>query len=90
MPQDPLNRAWMALMLLSGASTLVAILVTREIASTLAGVTILLLAWMKARVILSRYLGLWQAPSWRAGFDSVIALFCLLLVGLYLIPALSS
>ena len=85
-----LTRAWMALMLLSGASTLIAALVSRDAVPAIVGSLILLFAWMKARVILSRYLGLWQAPSWRAGFDWVLGLFCLLLLGLYLIPAFAA
>ena len=85
-----LTRAWMALMLLSGASTLIAALVSRDAAPTIIGTLILLFAWMKARIILSRYLGLWQAPAWRAGFDWVLGLFCLLMLALYLIPMLAA
>ena len=47
---------------------------------------ILTLAWLKARVILGRYLGLAAAPFWRRGFNLSLALFCLLLLGLYLVP----
>ncbi|MBC7153389.1 MAG: nitric oxide reductase F protein [Rhodobacteraceae bacterium] len=53
-----------------------------------AGALILALAWLKARVILARYLGLAAAPFWRRGFEVALALFCLLLLGLYLAPGL--
>jgi hypothetical protein len=39
-------------------------------------------------VILARYLGLAAAPFWRRGFEVALALFCLLLLGLYLAPGL--
>jgi hypothetical protein len=47
---------------------------------------ILTLAWLKARVILGRYLGLVNATFWARGFGISLALFCALLLGLYLIP----
>lgn len=86
---SPLTRAWIVLLALSGGSTLIAAAVTAGIAPVIAGAAILMLAWLKSRVILSRYLGLWQAPAWRAGFNAVIGLYCLLLLGLYLIPAVA-
>ena len=89
MARSPLTRAWLTLLLLSLGSTLIAAAVSRGFAPAAAGVAILLLAWLKARVILSRYLGLWQAPGWRAGFNWVLGFYCLLLLGLYLIPAAS-
>lgn len=85
--QDPILRAWLSLLVLSGASVLVAYIVPAGFNQAAIGAVILLLAWMKARVILSRYLGLWQAPSWRSGFYWVLGFYCLLLLGLYLIPA---
>ena len=48
------------------------------------GGVVLMLALLKARVILSRYLGLWRAPSWRRGFNLSLTAFCLTLLGLYL------
>jgi len=86
--RDPLLRAWAALMALSLCSTLVAAMVTGGglggSASLAAGAAILALAWAKARVILARYLGLAQAPSWRQGFEIVLGLFALGLLVLYL------
>ncbi|MCX7568223.1 hypothetical protein OS189_17920 [Sulfitobacter sp. F26169L] len=47
---------------------------------------VLVLAWQKARIILLQYLGLAEAPSWRWGIEFALALLCLLLLGLYLLP----
>ncbi|MEP3047025.1 MAG: hypothetical protein ABJL55_03195 [Roseibium sp.] len=87
--QDPILRAWLSLLALSAASVLVAFLVPAGLNQAVIGSVILLLAWMKVRLILSRYLGLWQAPSWKSGFNWVLGFYCLLLLGLYLIPALA-
>ena len=66
------TRAWVWLVALSVASTGLA-------ASGLAGpafvVSVLALAGLKARVILSRYLGLAAAPGWQRGFDLGLGLF---------------
>lgn len=91
-----LVRAWITLMALSAAATILSL--SRPMLPTgdtglagfvapLTGGLVLGLAWLKARVILARYLGLAAAPSWRRGFDLVLALFCLLLLALYLLPA---
>ncbi|GGE81713.1 nitric oxide reductase F protein [Stappia taiwanensis] len=92
MLRNPLLRAWGLLIGLCLASTLVALAVERTsfagLAATGAGATILLLAWLKARIILSEYLGLAAAPFWRRGFEIVLALYALLLLGLYTIPVL--
>ncbi|MBW0157083.1 nitric oxide reductase F protein [Sedimentimonas flavescens] len=84
---DPLMRAWVWLVGLSLGSTVIATSVARieGVGITLAGATILVLAWAKARVILSRYLGLAQAPFWHRGFSIVLAIYCAGLLGLYLI-----
>ncbi|MBP9181654.1 MAG: cytochrome C oxidase subunit IV family protein [Fuscovulum sp.] len=66
------TKAWAWLVALSAASTGLA-------ASGLAGPTfalcVLALAGLKARVILSRYLGLVSAPGWQRGFDLGLGLF---------------
>jgi len=86
---DPLTRAWVWLVALSLGSTVIATLVGRGLLSgtqvTIAGAAILLLAWLKARVILDRYLGLAAAPFWHRGFSIVLGLYCLGLLVLYLI-----
>ena len=75
------TRAWLALLVLSAASTGLA-------ASGAHGavfvVLVLSLAGAKAHVILSRYLGLSAAPPIRAGFDLalgvVLVLFAVLAI----------
>ena len=89
MPADPLLRAWLWLIGLSFGSTLVSLWPWPPALAALAGGLVLGLAWLKARVILSRYLGLCEAPAWRRGFGISLGLFCLLLLGLYLAPALA-
>lgn len=85
---DPILRAWLALLALSVASVVVAWLVgVGGFGEAATGAVIFILAWSKARIILSRYLGLWQAPTWLSGFNWVLGLYCLLMLGLFLIPA---
>lgn len=79
--------AWGWLAGLSLGSTAISLWAWPPALTALAGAIILALAWAKARVILARYLGLAQAPFWRRGFETALALFCLLLLGLYLVPA---
>jgi hypothetical protein len=86
MLRNPLLRAWGWLIGLSLCSTGVALWHWPAALNPLAGALILTLGWLKARVILGRYLGLEAAPFWRRGFDIALALFCLLLLGLYLVP----
>jgi len=81
-----ITKAWLQLLLLSAASVLLATGLAQSAGVALTGSLVLLLAWMKARVILSRYLGLAEAPAWRSGFNLVLGLFCLLLLLLYLVP----
>lgn len=88
MLRDPLLRAWLALIGLSLGSTLIALWHWPGALAALAGALILTLAWLKARIILARYLGLAAAPFWRRGFDIALAAFCLLLLALYLVPVL--
>ena len=87
MTRDTLFRAWLVLILLSGGSAIISELVTSGFDRRVAGVLIVVLAMLKARVILTRYLGLSQAPSWRSGFTLALSFFCAVLLGLYLIPS---
>lgn len=84
MRTDPIFRAWIALLVLSGLATTISVLAGSVLDSRIAGALVLALALAKSRVILSRYLGLWQAPAWLRGFTVVLALFCLIVLGLYL------
>ncbi len=77
--RDPLSRAWLALVLLSGAVTLLARHGGRAV-----GAMILLAAAIKARLIVRRYMRLAGVPGWGRGFDLVLGLLCALLLGLYL------
>lgn len=84
MTRDPLLRAWVWLVALSIGSTIVALTLPR-LQATVAGVVILTLAWLKARVILARYLGLAAVPAVAFGFGLVLGLFMLAALGLYLV-----
>lgn len=88
MTMPHLTRAWASLLALSLLSTLIAVAVSGALmnggAMTMGGALILALAWAKARVILNAYLGLATAPVWRRGFGVALALYALLLLGLYL------
>ena len=81
-----LATTWAWLIVLSGGSAIIAYAINHGVNRQLAGVAILCLALFKARLILSRYLGLAEVPGWLTGFFSVIGLTCLLILGLYLIP----
>lgn len=89
MTRDPLLRAWLWLIGFSLGSTVLAVWDWPAALAPLAGAAILVLGWAKARVILRRYLGLASAPFWLRGFSLSLGLFCLLLLGLYLVPALT-
>lgn len=84
-PNDPLIRAWLALVALSGIATAVALLRpdTPDWAATLAGAVILGLAWLKARVILDRYLDLADYPAARRGFGAGLGVFAVAALVLY-------
>lgn len=86
MTRRALYIAWGSLIALSLASTLLSLPAVWTQWPMATGITVLLLAWLKARVILMRYLGLAAAPTWRRGFDFALAVLCLLMLGLYLVP----
>ncbi|WP_282610957.1 hypothetical protein [Pelagibius sp. Alg239-R121] len=73
---------------MSLASTVAAFSVSAGLAGPFAGSVILLLAYLKARVVLAQYLGLSAAPFWYRGFKLVIGGYMLLLLSLYVIPNL--
>ena len=78
---SPVTKAWAQLIALSAASTALA-------ASGLTGAAlvlpILMLAGLKAHVILRDYLGLSVAPGWLRGFDLGLALLIVAFAGLAL------
>ncbi|KIC38770.1 nitric oxide reductase F protein [Ruegeria sp. ANG-R] len=77
-----MTRAWLSLLALSFASALLTML---HAPAELIGAGILLLALIKARVILARYLDLIQSPSWLRGFTMVLTGFAILVFALYLL-----
>ena len=83
--RDPLIRAWLALVALSAVATAVSLLrpASPPWAATTAGAVILVLAWLKARVILDRYLGLAGVPGARRGFGAGLGAFALAALVLY-------
>lgn len=82
---DPVVRAWLALIALSGLATAVSLLRpdAPPWAGTVAGAVILGLAWLKARVILDRYLDLAGYPAARRGFGAGLGFFALAALVLY-------
>jgi len=89
MIRDATTRAWVALSVLSAASVVVASTAGTDFGGSISGAVILLFAWVRARIVLARYLGLWRAPGWLAGFNWVLGCYCLLLLGLFLVPVLT-
>lgn len=87
-PPVVLVRAWLALVGLGAATSAFAALGGSPPVSWPLAAAVLALAWLKARLILARYLGLAAAPTWRRGFETVLGLYALLLLGLFLVPAL--
>jgi len=73
------TQGWLALVALSGGSTLIALWGGTGVLVALA---ILALAWAKAQIVLNVYLGLSQAPGWSRGFAFVLGLFMLGAMGL--------
>ena len=78
-----LNRAFIVLLALSiGTAILTDI---RPQAGTIFVVVVLILAGLKARMILTEYLGLRAAPEFRRGFSAFLIAFLLAAFGLYLL-----
>lgn len=81
--QTSIFRAWTWLLLLSLGATFAALLHFAGLGRIAISGLVLSFSWIKARIILAQYLGLVNAPFWRRGFDMCLALFCLLIFGLY-------
>ncbi|MDO5606130.1 MAG: cytochrome C oxidase subunit IV family protein [Paracoccus sp. (in: a-proteobacteria)] len=81
-----LERAWLELIVLSLTATVLAYLAPMlpPVVARGGGLVLLLIAGIKADVILSRYLELERAPRIRHGFRLGIAGFVLIAGGLYL------
>lgn len=74
-----MTRAWLKLIALSAASTVIAATVERRgnASATIVVVAILALAGWKARIILRDYLELAGAPQWMRGFTVALTVFLL-------------
>lgn len=81
-PPSTLRRAWVTLLALSLASTLLTMLPAPP---AFVGSGILILALIKVRVILARYLDLADSPTWLRGFTFVMIAFGCLILALFLI-----
>ncbi|SLN53310.1 cytochrome C oxidase subunit IV family protein [Ruegeria meonggei] len=79
---DHLVVAWLGLLILSLASALVTM---APVPPAALGAGILMLALIKTRVILARYLDLAGSPAWLRGFTMVLTCFSAAIFGLYLI-----
>lgn len=88
MTRRTLHIAWGSLIALGAATTLLSPGGVWEVWPIPAAMAVLSLAWLKARIILSTYLGLSAAPFWRRGFEFGLAVLCLILLGLYLLPTI--
>ncbi|WP_237212626.1 cytochrome C oxidase subunit IV family protein [Ruegeria lacuscaerulensis] len=82
MSENTLTRAWLALLGLSFGSALLTMIPAPP---AVLGGGILLLALVKTRVILARYLDLAESPAWLRGFSMVLTGFAVIIFGLYLI-----
>jgi hypothetical protein len=77
-----LTRTWGVLMALSGVSTGIAALVSEGGGGQVAVAAILLLAWIKAHLILKTYLGLRAVRPVLRGFDVALGLAVVAMLGL--------
>lgn len=75
--RHPLVTAWLALALLGLGTTILTLWQTPAVPRAAVTGLVLVLSGLKARVILTRYLGLAASPFWTRTFDLVIALFLL-------------
>lgn len=85
MQSQTIIRAWVSLIALSLVSTGMAHLINNNSYVTYGVILVILVAWMKARIILGTYLELNHAPFWRRGFNVALTAFALAALGLYLI-----
>lgn len=84
MPAREISKAWVALAVLSAATALLTLHRAGSETRTIIAAAVLLLAGLKARVILSRYLGLGTSRFWMRTFDLAIGGFLVIAYGLYL------
>lgn len=80
-----LLQTWGVLIGLSLGSTGLAALVSHGQVGQVAAAAILMLAWIKAHLILKTYLGLGRIPPVLRGFDIMLALTMIAMLGLALV-----
>lgn len=83
MPARGLVEAWVALVALSLGTVLLATVDGSGRGATFVAAGVLVLAGLKARVILTRYLGLAGSQFWTRAFDLAIGLFLALSLALH-------
>jgi hypothetical protein len=87
MVSDSLIRSWVLLVGLSLGTTVMSLPEFSEPWRRVAAVVVLMLAGLKARIILQRYLALAGSRFWTTTFDVVIAGFLLLAIATYMLAA---
>jgi len=85
MPARELVQAWVALLILSFCTVLIASTGKSALAAGWIAASVLILAGLKARIILARYLGLAGSRFWTRVFDLVVGLFLAIAFGVYLL-----
>lgn len=83
MPVRDLVEAWVALVVLSFGTVLLATADVSDSVAPFVVAGVLVLAGLKARVILTRYLGLSGSRFWTRAFDMAIGLFLALAFALH-------
>lgn len=83
MPLRRLVEAWIALLALSLGTVVLATADVASLGAAFGAAGVLVLAGLKARVILTRYLGLAGSPFWTHAFDMAIGLFLALSFALH-------
>lgn len=85
MGKRTLIHAWAGLVTLSAATTLITLTSSSAQFHAAAAASVLLLAGLKARLILTHYLGLTGSRFWRASFTLALVIFLLTALALYLV-----
>ncbi|WP_111428997.1 cytochrome C oxidase subunit IV family protein [Rhodobacteraceae bacterium DSL-40] len=83
-----MTRAWLTLLALGLVTTALAAAPVGAMspAAALVSALILIVAWIKMRLILRNYLELRHSQTWSRVFGWILGIFALALYGLYLIP----
>ncbi len=76
--------AWGWRLAMSAVTTLVTLAPPAVAPRAVVGGTVLVLAGVKARLILTQYLGLRASPFWRGSFTLAVSIFLLAAFALYL------